>query len=161
PPLTVEEYEEIIEEFINLFMKIKDYRESIEKEIPRMVDEAMRLYGQGKYNGDEFAEYVYQRIEERRKSSDWGHSVIGDVRDFFTEQFTESDLRRRLENLEPILCNPETEPGTKRNLLLKHAKAEELDIYLSYYQKLIDTLRKELNDLREQIGRKLASRNHT
>jgi hypothetical protein len=123
-----------------------------------MVDEAIRLYNQGKYDGDAFAKYVYKRIEERRESSDWGHSVIGDIRVFFTEQFTEPDLRRRLENLEPILRDPNIEPETKRKLLLKHARTEELDIYLSYYQKLIDTLRKELNNLREQISRKIASR---
>jgi len=140
---TVEDYEKIIDDFINLFTNIKEYRESIKIEIPPMVDEAIELFNQGKYDSEAFVQYVYDRIEKHRDSSGWGSSVIGNVRGFFTEQFRKSDLQIRIERLESILFS-DADPDVKYDLLLKHGEAEELDIYLSYYQKLTDKLREQL-----------------
>lgn len=134
--------EELINDFAKLSITINEYREGLN--FSTIVDRAIRQFKENRYERERFVKNVYRVIERRRESFDTSSSfIIGNIRGFFEKQFTEDDLWKRVEKLEPILFSA-TPPQTKRELLLKHIKAEELEVYLSFYQTLVNALRGKL-----------------
>jgi hypothetical protein len=89
PPLPpVDVVEEVIKDFIELCRDIREYREAIN--FSPIVGKAIRLHDQKTFARGVFAQYVYKMIEEHRGPLDRNSRLIGNVRDFFREQFTGS-----------------------------------------------------------------------
>ncbi len=108
-----------------------------------MVDLAVNLSINQEYKSEELLKIVYERIEGERERFDKETTLVGNVRNFFRNNFNENHLRKIITKLESILSAQST-PDDKRKKLLLQIKKDESKIYLRLHQKLLDELRRKL-----------------
>lgn len=140
PPLS--EYEKVIDDFIKIFLDVNEYRRSLD--FSTAADEITKSITEPEdYDREAVVEHVHQRIEESRERFDRQNYLVGNVRDFFKEQFTKDHLREIVIRMEPILLSG-SPPDAKLDELKRRIKIEELEVYLSFQQVLVDKLRERI-----------------
>jgi hypothetical protein len=151
---SVDDYNSIIDDFIELFLAVNKYRASLN--FSAYADEAVRLVkkqkslivGQNNKNKEEIVknaivdkivESAYKEIEDKRKLFiNKESNLVGNVSNFIQEYFTVEDLQKIVTRLVKILWSH------PRRELERHIKIEESAVYLHYHQKLLDKLRERI-----------------
>jgi hypothetical protein len=150
PP--VDYYQNIIDDFTEVFLDVNKYREGLD--FSPNVDEAIELLiKQKNENGkevdvdcvhklieDKMVDSVYRVIEKEREKFNRESKLIGNVSDFFREHFEKKDLRNVINRLSPSLWSdlPLVE---KVKELQRRVKIQESEVYLHYHQILLDKLK--------------------
>jgi hypothetical protein len=156
---SIEDYNNIIDDFIEVFLDVNKYRASLN--FTSEVDRAIKLVGgqeeennkgmvmDGVYKKiveDKVVDDVYKEIEKRRKPFIKKESkLVGNVSNFFRENFMKEDLRITVSKLSPILWS-DSPFEAKHEKLLKRIKNKESEVYLHYHQILLDKLRARIGE---------------
>lgn len=142
PKKTVADYEKAIDDFIKIIVGINEYRKKLD--YSHLVNWARESLKDQKYDREAIVNSLHETIEIERESliskymSDRSESPVINIRNFFKESFTKDDLRDIVIRLEPVLLGDVTED------LDTHIKAEELEVYLRYHQRLAERMQEEL-----------------
>lgn len=155
---SVDDINEIIDDFTEILLKVNEYRESLEfsANVDEVIDSLLEMKNNReivdddvyKEKEDKVVESVYEKIEkEREPFEDVESKLVGKVGKFFRDYFTKEDLRSIIIKLSPTLRSADLPLKTKREELKRLLKIEESGVYLHYHQIL-------LNKLKARIGRK-------
>lgn len=142
PKKTVAAFERAVDDFIKIMVGINEYRKQLD--YSQLVKWARESFKDQKYDREAIVSALHEMIEVEREAliskymSDRSESPVIDIRNFFRESFTKDDLRDIVIRLERNFSDDVEEDLDTR------IKAEELEVYLRYHQRLAERMQEEL-----------------